>query len=134
MSARCACRSGRLYKRCCQPWHDGRPAPTALALMRSRYCAYARGLVEYIMATTHPDGPHQEDDPGAWADGIRAFTSNHRFVGLTILDHEESGDEGWVSFRAGLELAGEDASFSERSRFLRVEGRWFYRDGSAGPS
>ncbi|MBJ7449651.1 MAG: hypothetical protein JHC93_04750, partial [Parachlamydiales bacterium] len=50
----CPCHSSLDYEKCCKPFHDGIPAPTALALMRSRYSAYALHLIEYIIATTHP--------------------------------------------------------------------------------
>ena len=31
--------------------------PTAEALMRSRYSAYNKGLVQYVVDTTHPENP-----------------------------------------------------------------------------
>ena len=98
--------------------------------MRSRYAAYARGLVDYIIATTHPEGPHAESDRDQWARGVVAFAETHRFVSLSVLDHSTAGDEAWVTFRAGLLRAGQDVSFTERSRFQRVDGRWLYREGT----
>ena len=50
----CPCCSGIQYEQCCRPWHEGGAPPTALALMRSRYAAYALGNIDYILATTHP--------------------------------------------------------------------------------
>lgn len=118
---RCPCRSRKKYKRCCQPWHEGRPAPTPEALMRSRYAAYALGLVDYIVATS---------DPPQDAEGVRSFCEHTRFTGLRVLDAPEAIlDVGFVSFHAGLEQGGQDASFSERSRFERREGRWLYVAG-----
>ena len=35
------------------PYHAGAAAPTAEALMRSRYCAYTMGLEGYLLATWH---------------------------------------------------------------------------------
>ena len=49
----CPC-GGALYAQCCGPLHQGVPAPTAEALMRSRYSAYVRGDVDYLIASWHP--------------------------------------------------------------------------------
>ena len=99
--------------------------------MRSRYAAYAKGLVDYLMDTTHPDSPHHGADREQWAKELDNFCRLTRFEGLTILDappHE--GDAGTVTFRAGLSHEGRDTSFTERSTFLRVDGRWLYVDGT----
>ena len=38
----CPCCSGKIYEECCAPFHrKEKHAPTAEALMRSRYSAYA---------------------------------------------------------------------------------------------
>ena len=51
----CPCGSGKPYAACCGPLHAGtRIAPTASALMRSRYSAFARGLADYLLTTWHP--------------------------------------------------------------------------------
>ena len=50
----CPCGGGS-YGRCCAPMHRGeRQAPTAEQLMRSRYSAFVRGEVDYLLAT-HPE-------------------------------------------------------------------------------
>jgi SEC-C motif-containing protein len=54
LAAPCPCGTGRAYRACCEPFHDGAPAPTAEALMRSRYSAYVRGLDDYVFRTWHP--------------------------------------------------------------------------------
>ena len=70
----CPCHSGRTYGACCRPWHHGAPAPTPEALMRSRFAAYALGLVDHIVATTDPKGPQWQRHAASWrrAHGIRA--------------------------------------------------------------
>ncbi len=98
--------------------------------MRSRFSAYALGLVDYILATTHPDGPHFKHDAAAWSAEVQAFSAGTRFRSLDILDTGSDGDTGFVDFRAGLEQGGRDASFRERSTFELREGRWLYRDGA----
>ncbi len=97
--------------------------------MRSRYAAYALGEVDYILATTDPTGPQFRADTVAWAADVRSFSAGTRFEGLEVLSAETQGDLGWVSFRARLNQAGRDASFGERSTFVREGARWLYRCG-----
>ncbi len=126
----CACCSGRPYFACCQPYHDGlAAAPTAEALMRSRYCAYALGIVEYIIATTHPDHKDAKTPRAAWKKQIYAFCGNTTFQRLQVLSTKESEGEGYVTFTAHLLQNGSNATFTERSRFLKSSGRWAYVDG-----
>ena len=40
------------------------------------------------------------------------------------------GDVGWVTFCATLMQAGRDVSFTEKSRFERVNGRWPYHSAN----
>ncbi len=54
MRTDCPCGSERAYAACCGPWHAGAPAPTAEALMRSRYTAFVMELEPYLLATWHP--------------------------------------------------------------------------------
>lgn len=125
----CPCHSGRKYKRCCQPWHQGRPAPSPQALMRSRFSAYALGLVDYIVDTTDPTGPQWGADPQAWREEILRFCQGTRFRELRLLHHSQDGDEGRVSFRAVLVSGQEQAEMAEDSRFRRVGERWLYHSG-----
>ena len=98
--------------------------------MRSRYAAYALGDADYIMATTAADSPHREPDAEAWRDSLQQFSAQMRFAGLTILDAPEPGpSEAFVTFRAELYAGSRDASFTERSRFVRESGRWVYDRG-----
>jgi SEC-C motif-containing protein len=131
--SRCRCHSGRTYKRCCQPAHAGRSALTPEALMRSRYCAYAHGLVDYVVDTTDPEGPQHRADLDAWRAEIEAFCRATRFRGLDVLESSADGDEGFVSFHAHLSRGELDTSFGERSRFVRRDGRWLYHSGHPFP-
>ena len=128
----CPCGSGLGYGRCCGPYHRDRGLPpSAEALMRSRYAAYALGLVDYILRTTDPEGAAWEADEEAWRASVVAFSASATFTGVEILEMSPGPgeDEAQVRFRARLEQDGRDASFSEMSRFRLVEGRWLYRDG-----
>jgi SEC-C motif domain protein len=129
----CPCHSGLKYKRCCGPLHGGGArAPTPEALMRSRYAAYALGLVDYVLATTDPEGPQAGPDRRAWAADVEGFIARTRFVGLEILGSGSGsdGDAGWVEFRASLMQGGRDASFVEKSAFVRRAGCWLYHSAT----
>ena len=100
--------------------------------MRSRYAAYVLGRTDYIMATTAPSGPRFRVDTADWAAEIERFSAGTRFRALAILDASPAdGDRATVTFRATLEQNGRDASFTERSVFVRGrDQRWRYHSGT----
>ena len=94
--------------------------PTAEALMRSRYAAYALGRSAYLLATWHPDTRPASLtlEPGL------------RWIGLQVEASEISEpDRAIVRFTARYRLGGRAARLSETSRFTRIDGRWYYVDG-----
>jgi uncharacterized protein YchJ len=98
--------------------------------MKSRFTAYARGMVGYIIATTDPKGAAWQPDAAAWRRSIEQFSTDFEFAGVDVVDEHVSGDEGTVHFRARLRADDDrDASFSEISEFVRRDGRWLYTDG-----
>ncbi|MFE0679021.1 YchJ family protein [Streptomyces sp. NPDC058867] len=115
----CPCGLGGPYERCCGRYHSGAgAAPTAEALMRSRYSAFVRGDAAYLLRTWHPRTrpARLELDPGM------------RWTGLVILGTEAGSafhSAGVVEFRASYR----GGSLHERSRFELVEGAWVYVDG-----
>ena len=124
----CPCHSGKTYQACCEPYHKGALAvPNALILMRSRYSAYALDLVDYILATTHPDHPDATQPLKERKNSIHYFCKQTQFVGLDILEFHEALPYSTVTFYAHLIQKGKDASFTEKSEFALKEGRWLYR-------
>ena len=121
----CPCCSGNAYGACCKPYHDGAPAPSALALMRSRYAAYALGKVDYILKTTHPKSVYFEKDRKKWEQAIRQFSQSTEFTRLEIVD---SG-ENWVSFIAHLKQGERAFLLKEKSHFEKIDGKWLYLSG-----
>ena len=99
--------------------------------MRSRFAAYSVGAIAHIMTTTHPQSPHFRSNRGVWEAELRAFCQAMSFDGLQIHAHGMEGSEGFVDFTAQLSQDGQDRSFRERSRFMKVEGRWLYFSGSS---
>lgn len=126
MDKPCPCTSGKLYKVCCQPYHLGRKRPLPLALMRSRYAAYALGKIGYIAKTEHSANPRRQNE-AAYRRDLKQFSQMTQFVGLQIL-HQEMLDKkrATVTFRAILLQNGQDASYTEKSLFKKVNGRWLY--------
>ena len=119
---------------CCGPWLRGQSAPSPVALMRSRFAAYALGMTPYIMSTTDPNGPMHEPDAVRWTASIDAFCAATQFDGLEIHAHTMSDFEGHVDFSARLSVDGEDRSFREHSRFTRSGDRWLYWGAKPGQS
>ncbi|MAU08858.1 MAG: zinc chelation protein SecC [Anaerolineaceae bacterium] len=121
----CPCHSGQSYSECCQPYHKGQEAPTPEALMRARYSAFALHDADFIMRTTHEDSPHRKEDRRLWIAEILAFATQTQFIALNILETTEDT----VTFRAGLMQNLRDSSFTEKSSFRCVKGKWLYVTG-----
>lgn len=125
----CPCRSGRSFETCCGPFLAGAPAPTAEALMRSRYTAYARGDAGYLQRTSAGEALLKFDR----ADVENSFKLTE-WLGLEITGVEAgqgSDTLGHVSFTARFRQAGRIHALSERSVFRRVDGAWRYCSGEA---
>lgn len=126
----CPCGSTKKYKKCCKTFHDKIIFPkTALELMKSRYSAYVTSNAKYIIETTHKDNPDFTDNIKEWENDILIFCNNTKFIGLEILEFIDDENESFVKFKANMIQQGNDVSFVEKSRFLKVEGIWLYVDG-----
>ncbi len=126
----CPCCSGIKYEQCCRPWHEGGAAPTALALMRSRYAAYALGNIDYILATTHPHHTEALRPVEERKKEIEQFCKGTVFKKLEILEVSEKT----VAFRATLSQQGKDFFLSEKSVFEKLNDRWYYLSGDVNLS
>jgi len=127
---KCPCHSGKEYTDCCGPYHNHEEScPNARALMRSRYSGFALEKAEYIMETTHPENPAVQADKKKWGEQILAFSKATEFKGLEILDFQEKEDWATVTFKAILLQGTEDQSFTEKSTFYKVDGKWLYHSG-----
>jgi len=125
----CPCKSGKQYEVCCKPFHTGKNPDTALQLMRSRFSGYALCLPQYIMDTTHRANSQFEKDALKWAKNISEFSSHTEFNGLDILECNEKEATATVTFAAHLSQGKKDASFTEKSYFEKVNGKWLYVRG-----
>jgi SEC-C motif domain protein len=130
--ARCPCLSGETYGACCGRYHRGLRAPggagpvapTAEALMRSRYAAFVVGDAEYLLATWHPSTRPADldlDDDVTWRR-------------LDVLATRAGGPldrTGVVDFVAHHRSTAtrERGSLHEVSSFVREGRHWYYVDG-----
>ncbi len=105
---------------CCGPHLAQQNAPDAESLMRSRYSAFVRGDVDYLLATWH-----SSQRPAQLTLEKRA-----QWLGLEIKQHRQTGhDAAEVEFIARFRVGGKAVRQHERSRFVREDGRWYYVDG-----
>jgi SEC-C motif-containing protein len=118
----CFCGSAVSFQDCCQKYIDGtQKAPTALALMKSRYSAYATHQADYLWDTTH-------SSQRKWyskADILNWATSNE-WQKLEII----SFTENTVEFKAYfLDENKQNQIHHEFSTFKQEDGSWFYIHG-----
>lgn len=118
----CPCCSGKLYENCCKPFHTGeKHAPTAEALMRSRFSAFAIPDGEYLMKTTLPTKRkfHNKKDLQEWGE-INEWTK------LEIL----KSTLNQVEFKAYYnDENGKPQIHHEFSLFQKENDRWHYVSG-----
>jgi SEC-C motif domain protein len=127
----CPCRAidadKRAYADCCKPYlEEGKAAPTAEALMRSRYTAFTRGDIDYLENTLAPDARDDFDKKA-----IAHWATHSQWLGLDLLATEDGreGDEtGFVEFIAHFSHEGERYAHRERSLFRKIDGHWFFQE------
>ncbi len=121
--ADCPCGSGLALAECCAPCLDGTVlAPTAEALMRSRYTAYVLERFDYLRETWHP----------ATRPADLAPVPGLRWLGLTIkrvAGGNVADTTGEVEFVARSKQGGRASRLHETSSFERYGGRWVYTRG-----
>ena len=115
----CPCGSSKLFMACCEPVILGAVAPTAEALMRSRYSAYVLGHWEYLRNSWHPDTRPSKVSP-----------TDTDWLGLTIVTSGTDSVEFIAGFREGTKIM----ALHETSRFAQVDGHWTYIDGNCDVS
>ena len=129
--ALCPCGSALDDAHCCAPIIAGAPAPTALALMRSRYAAYVRGAIAHVVATHDPATRASLDIPA-----VTRWSHDTTWLGLEIVETHGGGPDdstGIVEFVARGITRSVPFVQRERSRFRRTSGHWAYVDGVAAP-
>lgn len=118
----CPCGSGLRYESCCQPYHlKVKTAPTAEALMRSRYSAFVVADADYLAETTH-----LSKRKGNGKEAYLKSAKNTKWLKLEIV----AADFDTVEFKAyytGKSFRPE--VLHEKSNFRLEDGKWYYVDG-----
>lgn len=123
----CPCGSTQPIETCCGPLLGGKPAPTALALMRSRYTAFVQGKVDYILDTHDPQTRNSVDRTGT-----QRWAEESNWKGLQIVGTQDGGASdktGTVEFIARYEVKGQSLAHHEMAQFRTIDGRWFFVEG-----
>lgn len=130
----CPCRSVDQNKiefdKCCGPFIEGKQkAPTAEALMRSRYSAYVVKNIGYVDETqvTVPGEEFNKEEALKWAD-------SSEWLGLEIkktTKGQAADNTGTVEFVALYKdkASGTELRHHETSLFSRQNGDWKFREG-----
>lgn len=118
----CYCGSSLSFENCCEPYlkNINKP-PTAEALMRSRYSAFATGAADYLVSTTHSSERkfHNKAEIIEWS------KSNH-WIKLEVL----ASTETTVTFKAYyLDSELKAQIHHEHSTFIFENNSWYYVDG-----
>ena len=119
----CFCGSAISFQDCCEKYINGtQKAPTALALMKSRYSAYATHQVDYLWNTTHDSQRkfYSKEDILNWA-------TENEWQKLEIV----VATENTVEFKAYfLDENKQPQIHHEFSTFTKENSSWFYVDGT----
>lgn len=120
---KCPCGSNNDLMKCCGRYlYGSEAAPTAEALMRSRYTAYCRKEVNYLVETTHSTMQNPGDDIK-----ILQWANACQWDGLEIQatrDGKASDKEGYVTFKAFYFQKGQRFCHEENSHFVKEDGKW----------
>ena len=120
----CPCGSNLKYAICCGKFHKGKlNAPTAEALMRSRFSAYVLDNPQYVFRTW-------DVDTRPTLQSLREGKTDN-FISLNVLsttDGSLKDNEGTVEFVATYKIGDEVFEHHENSAFRRIKNRWVYVD------
>jgi SEC-C motif-containing protein len=122
MSKICYCGSSNSYKECCEKFIiSSQNAPTAEALMRSRYSAYAIQAIDYLIATTafiQRQFISKKD--------VLEWSQNNKWNKLEIIESTSNTVEFKVFY---IDSNDESHIHHEKSTFIIEDGKWCYVDG-----
>jgi len=109
------------YAACCGYFHQSDvPAPTAEALMRSRYSAYVMKLMPYLL-----DSWHDSTRPASLD-----LSEPIKWLELDVIRQEQiDTTHVIVEFIARYKVQGRACRLHEVSHFVLENGRWFYVNG-----
>ena len=117
----CICGNDLDFSECCEPIiEEKKAAPTAEALMRSRYSAYVLANGKYLLYSSAKENRYTDDIAL-----IEEFSRSVEWLGLKVL-HVKMDT---VEFKAYYRDAEGIKVLHEKSNFIQEEGEWKYLDG-----
>ncbi len=125
MSNLCPCGSAD-YSNCCQPLHLGQVmASSAAQLMRSRYSAFAKHDIRYIVATTALLQQAHLD-----VAAIEAWSKANQWLKLEVVQAKEklAKHHAQVEFKAHYHDGTQAQVHHEVSHFVQHNGLWYFLD------
>jgi SEC-C motif-containing protein len=121
----CPCQSQKPYSKCCGVFHAGKNYPDQVEdLMRSRYSAFSKGEIDYILASHHPATRSQVNPQE-----IQDWSKKSKWKGLEIKHSHQDAYQGEVEFIASYETEGQDYRHHEIATFKKHEDKWYFFDG-----
>lgn len=128
----CSCDTKKPFTDCCGPAIAGVKAPaTAADLMRSRYTAFVRQEIDYILESVAPERRKEFDRKG-----IEEWSKKSEWKGLEIVSTEKGGpgdETGKVEFIATFDVEQKEQRHHELATFVKLGGRWYFDDGKENP-
>ncbi|NLM00237.1 MAG: YchJ family protein [Treponema sp.] len=130
----CPCGSEKKYDECCEPIIKGKiKATTAESLMRSRYSAYVKHEIDWIVKSCAQSAEENKID----MEETRKWSEESIWHGLKIIRTEKGGEndtEGTVEFSATYTRTGLKDVHLEQAYFSKKNGEWFYETGNLIPT
>jgi SEC-C motif-containing protein len=99
--------------------------------MRSRYSAFVKKEMPYILTSLHPDQRSDYDEKSS-----RAWAERAEWHGITIMKTVKGGpedSEGQVEFMVNYTENGFRQEHHELSSFRKEKGTWFFTTGKTMP-
>ena len=122
----CYCGLDHSYSLCCEKYIKGSAvAPSAVALMRSRYSAYCVNDFDYILRTMLPPASLNFNLQQAKQDAVHI-----NWLKLAILSSKETNSIAKVEFVAEYAILDKKFFLYEVSDFKKSNDKWFYTKGS----
>lgn len=127
--ANCYCGSDKPFSLCCERVHKALNAPSALALMQSRYSAFCVANIDYLQKTQRGDARR-----GFNRSSTQSFAKSVQWLGLEIVRayvDKKHANIAYVEFVARFLDKDTLDAIHEHSTFEFDEalGQWFYCKG-----
>ena len=95
--------------------------------MRSRFTAFCRGNIDYLIASHHPS-QRRADDQQQLSNSIDQCEWLNLSIQQTLLGQIDD-NTGEVEYIALYKQQGQLSQLHENSRFVKEGGQWFYLNG-----